>query len=76
MHKVLVRFLLVKNREVIETNLDERLSFKENLAILDKLLNLNIKECLVYDDSKKLFLDKNIPISNFKINYFVCFYLY
>jgi len=76
MHKLLIRFKIVKLDRIIETYLDERLSFKDNLVLLSDLLDIDIKDCVVYDNNKKIFLKMDVPIREFTINYFVYFYLF
>lgn len=75
MHKVLLRFKLMKNNKIIEVLFDSRLSFKENFEYLDNIYKID-KESYVFDDNKKLFLDNNIPIDEFNFNRFITLNLY
>ncbi len=52
MHKVLFRLVDVSNKKTAEVSLDERLSFKENFKILETILNMRLKEAMVYDPYK------------------------
>ena len=76
MHKLLIRFKLVKNNKVIEAYLDNRLSFKENIEMLNSALDESIGDFYVYDPNKKVFLDRNIPLCNFNITSFMILYLF
>ena len=76
MYKLLVRFLLVHNNQVIEVYLDKRLSFNENLKIIKDLIELDKDEFYIYDPIRKIFLDRNISLSSFKIETFRMFYLF
>ena len=76
MHKVLFRLVDVSNKKTAEVSLDERLSFKENFKILEMILNMRLKEAMVYDPYKKIFLDRNIPLKSFGFKGFVLLYLF
>ncbi len=75
-HEVQIRFRIVKNSHIIETSLDERLSFKDNLRILSEICDEKIIDAEVYDPMKRIFLDKEVPISSFSFQYFVSLYLF
>ena len=76
MHEVLIRFKIVKDNKYLEVAFDSRLSFKENLKILSELINENYEHMKVYDAIKKIFLDMDIAISEFNINYFISLQLF
>ena len=76
MHEVMIRFRLVQSGKIIECLLDDRLDLKENLAILSDLTGEDISGSLVYDPIKKIFLDRNIPLSSFNMDYFMMLYLF
>lgn len=76
MHEVLIRFKIVKDNKYLEVAFDSRLSFKENLKILSELTNENYEHMKVYDAIKKIFLDMDIAISEFNINYFISLQLF
>ena len=51
-------------------------AFKENFKILETILNMRLKEAMVYDPYKKIFLDRNIPLKSFGFKGFVLLYLF
>ena len=63
----------MKDNSVIETYFDSRLSFKENFQMLEIEDSSNLK---IYDETKGLFLNTDIPISQFNISYFMCFQVF
>lgn len=75
-HEIKIRFRIVKNRHVIEVLFDERLSFHENFRILNEICNENLADVRVYDPMKRIFLDRDVPLSTFSFQYFVSFYLF
>ena len=76
MAEIMMKFKLVRNNECFEAKLDDRLSFVDNLKMLEVLSKKDIKNCYVYDPNKKIFLDVNIPLNNFEISSFVIFNLF
>lgn len=76
MHKIMVRFKIVKDNRIIETCLDKRLSFIENIDLLNNILDEKVNDFYVYDPNKRIFLDKNIPLYEFAITSFMIFYLF
>lgn len=76
MHDLLVRFKLIKNNYVFEVILDCRLSFIDNFKLLQNIIKLDLKDAKVYDPNKRLFLDRNIPICEFNIQYFIYLYIF
>lgn len=76
MHEKLIRFKIIKDDRVIETYLDERLSFNENLKYLARISDFDIDGFKVYDPNKKVFLNNEIPIEVFNISSFMLMYLF
>ena len=76
MHEKLIRFKIIKDDRVVETYLDERLSFDENIKLLANITDFDADGFKVYDPSKKVFLDTQIPIIWFNINSFKLMYLF
>ena len=75
-HEIPIRFRIVKNSHILEASFDGRLSFKDNLKILSEICDEEIGDAEVYDPMKKIFLDKEVPLSSFSINYYVSLYLF
>lgn len=71
MNKILLRFRIVSNNQIVEVYLDDRLSFKDNF----KMLNLN-ENYHIYDSNKKIFIREDLPIKEFHITRFISFDLY
>lgn len=76
MHRIAVRFRVVRNSRIIEAFLDRRLSFKENMDMLNRIMEEKINDFYVYDPYKKVFLDRNMPLSEFSFRSFMFFYLF
>lgn len=76
MYEVLIRFKIVKDDRYIEVCFDSRLSFKDNLKILSEIINDDLSNMEIYDPIKKMFLDKEIPIGDFNISYFISLQLF
>ncbi len=76
MHKVAVRFRFVKDGQIVECLLDERLSLAKNLQVLLRLLKKEAGELLVYDPQKKIFLDTGAPLRSFAVDHFISLYLF
>lgn len=76
MHNKLFRFKIIKDDRVIETYLDERLSFNDNLKYLSKIVDFDADGFKVYDPNKKIFINNEIPIEVFNINSFMLLYLF
>jgi len=66
MSKVLIHFYIVSSKEVLEARIDDSLTFKQCL----KMLDLSIKTA-VYDKNKQIFLDMEVPISQFNIKRYI-----
>lgn len=75
MHRILMRFKIVKTGRIVEAYLDRRLSFYDNFILLEKMLDERIAGYRVFDQNKGIFLDMNIPIEEFDIKTFMYFYL-
>ena len=75
-HDIQIRFRIVKNSRIIEASFDERLSFKDNLRLLSEICDEEIGNAEIYDPVKRIFLDKEVPLSSFSIQYYVSFYLF
>ncbi len=76
MHKTAIRFLLIRNDQPIEAFLDERLSFNDNLTIINSLCEEDLSHFEIYDPVKMIFLDKDTPLKNFDLQGFPLFYLF
>lgn len=76
MHQKLMRFKVIKDNRIFEALLDERLTFNENFKCIVKLTDFDLDGFKVYDPSKKVFLDTQIPIIWFNINSFKLMYLF
>lgn len=76
MHEILIRLYVVKHQKSIESIFDERLSFKENLALLSELTGDDYSSCLIMDPLRKIFLRNDVPIQEFEISAFMTFELY
>lgn len=75
MNKVLLRLKDLPTSKIYEVYFDDRLSFKENFQLLSKMINEDLTNRYVYDASKNIFLDNEIPIHNFRISIFTMFFL-
>ena len=73
---ILMRLIIVRNKKIIETYLDDRLSFKENFIYLQQLAGEDLSQAIVYDPIKKIFLDTDIPIRDYRIGYFILLELF
>ena len=60
----------------MEVSFDERLSFRENLEILSEICEENVSAAQIYDPIKRIFLNRDIPLSTFSFQYFVFLYLF
>lgn len=68
MNKILLRFYIVKSSELIEVIFDSRLSFIENFELLKTIKTLSFKqENYIYDLEKHVALNKEAPLSSFKL---------
>ena len=76
MHRLTVRMKDVKSSMIIEAALDERLSFRDNFRLLEELLEIPLTDAQVYDPYKKIFLDRNIVISDVHFGSFMLLHLF
>ncbi len=76
MHRILIRFRIVCTGEILEVSFDERLSFFQNMGLLNRILDPKIPDFRIYDPYKKIFLDRNIPLKEFRIETFRFFLLF
>ncbi|MBO7677305.1 MAG: hypothetical protein J6S49_07310 [Erysipelotrichaceae bacterium] len=76
MHEVLIRFRFIDCGKTVECALDERLSFRDNLILLEQILELNIREFAIYDPQKKIFLKEDVAIKEFNISSFILLYIF
>lgn len=73
MYKIMIRLRMIKDNTVIETIFDSRLSFLDNMKLLNRISDYQIDDFAIYDPNKKLFLDRNSPVALFNINSFMMF---
>lgn len=65
MNQVLIRFRKIRENELMEVRFDERLSFHDNLRLLKEINNEDHLNARIYDPIKRIFLDRNVPLSSF-----------
>jgi len=69
MNRIYLKLYFVKSNKTIEVIFDSRFSFINNFRLLKSLLpDLNIDEFYIYDKDEAIFLDKTLPIKEFKIH--------
>ena len=73
MNDVMIRLKNIKNSQIMELIFDKRLSFKENMKLLNMIKEEKIESFLIYDNKKRIFLDLDIPLERFNINGFMMF---
>ena len=76
MHEVLIRFRFIDCDKTIECALDERLSFRENFQLLEKISDINCMNIAIYDPEKKIFLNEDLPLKQFNICRFILLYVF
>ena len=76
MHRIIIRFKIIKDNRIVDVSLDDRLSFKDNLSFISFLLGCTFKNIKVYDPIKKIFLDLDLPLSEFNIKNYMMLYLF
>ena len=76
MNQKLMRFKIIKDDRVFDAFLDERLSFLENFNMLVNISDFDLDGFRVYDPSKKIFLNTDMPIEVFNINSYKLMYLF
>ncbi|MBR4470855.1 MAG: hypothetical protein IKS54_06055 [Erysipelotrichaceae bacterium] len=75
MYKTIIRLKEVRTSSIIEAAFDTRLSFSENFTLLGQLLEIDLTNAQVYDPNKKIFLDRNIALSEFGFSRFIFLHL-
>ncbi|MBR4461624.1 MAG: hypothetical protein IKS51_03490 [Erysipelotrichaceae bacterium] len=75
-NEILLRLMIMRNGKVYEAYLDERLSFRENFDYLQQLIGEDLSSAIVYDPNKKLFLDENVPLKEYRISFFMLLELF
>lgn len=76
MHKIILRFYIVKDKSVLETIFDTRLSFLENIDLLKEIYNFDLIEFYIIDPYRMIALKKDIPIKEFNFKNFMTLYIY
>ncbi len=76
MHRIAMRLKEVRNGRITEAFLDDRMSFRENFILLEEIAGINIHDAEVYDPYKKIFLDRNIRLSEFGFSGLVLLHLF
>lgn len=68
MNKIIIRFIFVKNNDILEVIFDQRLSFNDNFKLLNNINSYLFKEDnYIYDENKGVFLNKDIPLKDFNL---------
>ena len=73
MNDVMIRLKNIKNSQIMEFVFDRRLSFKDNIRVLNIIREDKIDAFLIYDPIKRIFLDLDVPLERFNINGFMMF---
>ena len=73
MNDVMIRLKNIKNSQIMELVFDRRLSFKDNIRVLNIIREDKIDAFLIYDPIKRIFLDLDVPLERFNINGFMMF---
>ena len=73
MNDVMIRLKNIKNSQIMELVFDKRLSFRENIKLLNLIREEKIESFLIYDSKKRIFLDLDAPLERFNINGFMMF---
>lgn len=69
MNRIYLKIYFIKNNKMIEVIFDSRFSFLNNFRLLKSLIpDLNIDEFYIYDKNEGIFLNKSLPIKDFKIH--------
>ena len=76
MAEVFLRLTDVISQETVEVSFDSRLSFRDNFLLLKQMIGKDYSSAEVYDPDKKIFLDRNIPLSEFEFAGFVRLHLF
>lgn len=77
MHKIILRFYLVKDKSVFETIFDTRLSFFDNFRLLKEIYSINFNDdSYIIDPYRTIALRKDIILSEFNFKNFMTLYIY
>lgn len=76
MNKIILVLYIVKYHKQIEVIFDNRLSFIENLSLLNELYNLENINNIYLLDSSYVFLKKEIPIKDYEFKNFDKIYIF
>ena len=76
MHEIMIRFRFIACDRTLECALDERLSFEQNFRLLEQISDVRCENIAIYDPEKKIFLNKDLPLSEFNICRFILLYVF
>ncbi|MDO4500450.1 MAG: hypothetical protein Q4B60_04170 [Erysipelotrichaceae bacterium] len=76
MNKIILRLHILSLNKVYEVIFDTRLSFRENLKILNELVDLKNRDYYIFDPEKKIALKRDIPLKDFNFRAFKNLNLY
>lgn len=77
MNKVILRFYIVSIKKTIEVIFDTRLSFLDNIRLLNNIYSLNRNEDIyIVDPFRMMALKKDVPINEFNFKNFMTLYIY
>ena len=72
-NSVVLRFRIVKNNHIVEASFDRRLSFLQNIELLNMIIDEKIGDFYIYDPLRGIFLDRRCPIECFNIESMMMF---
>lgn len=76
MNKIVMRLNILKENKQIEVIFDERLSFIDNLILLKEIYHLtNIEDIHIWDNDNRMFLKRDVPLTDFHFPQFIRLYL-
>ena len=76
MNKIVMRLNILKENKQIEVIFDERLSFIDNLILLKEIYYLtNIEDIHIWDNDNRMFLKRDVPLTDFHFPQFIRLYL-
>lgn len=76
MNSVIIRFYLVNKKTFFETAFDERLTFNENFTLFSEIYPISIDKYYIYDDNRKAFISKNVPLKKLMLSKYSKLYLF
>ena len=77
MNRLRVRFYLPESGESLETVIDRRLSWEENLKVIGDLCGRkDLYKRQICDHEKMIFLKKEEKVISYRIGTYMTFYLY